>query len=272
MTTVCDRMTNQWFRKKDGRPFVMGILNVTPDSFSDGGRFLSKEEAIKHAFELEDAGADIIDIGGESTRPGSHAVPLKVEMERVIPVIRELSSSACVPISVDTSKHEVAKAAIEAGACMLNDICGLSDPKMIGVAVDHDVPVVIMHMHGTPETLGTDTMSGNVLEQVKYYLNERIEAVLDAGIRRENIVVDPGIGFGKTPQQDMEILRNPRYFTEEYPVLIGPSRKRFLSTGFPGLDREEATAEASIVTSKAGADIIRVHDVAKIMNALNSVR
>jgi dihydropteroate synthase len=258
-------------RKNGERPFLMGILNVTPDSFSDGGRYLTKGEVVRRAFELVDEGADILDIGGESTRPGSDPISLKEEIERIIPVLNEIAPSLGIPISVDTSKPDVAEAALKAGANILNDVCGLSDPKMMRIAIDNDVPAIIMHMYGTPKTMAVDLMEGDAKEQIRTYFRIRVDEALEAGMRKENIILDPGIGFGKTSQQDMDILLDPGYFSNGYPVLIGPSRKRFLSFGFPELGKDEATIAASLITSKNGADIVRVHNVAEVSRAFNKV-
>jgi len=258
---------NRWLRGNGNDPFLMGILNVTPDSFSDGGRYLSKEEAVKHAFELVDEGADILDVGGESTRPGSDPISSKEEIERIIPVLKEIAPSLGIPISVDTCKYDVAAAALKAGANILNDISGLSDSKMMRIAIENDVPAIIMHMYGTPKTMAVDLMEGDAKEQIRTYLRTRTNEALEAGMRKENIILDPGIGFGKTPTQDMEILLDPGYFSDGYPVLIGPSRKRFLSFGFPELKKDEATVAASLITSKNGADIVRIHNVAEVKKA-----
>ena len=246
----------------------MGILNVTPDSFSDGGRFLSLKDAVEHAFRLVDEGADILDVGGESSRPGSLPIPASVEMDRIVPLIIEIAPSLSIPISVDTCKWEVAEVALDAGAQLINDICGLSDERMVQTVMDRNATAIVMHMHGTPETLATDLMRGDAMSEIKSFFDRRMNGLLDAGIRKENLIVDPGIGFGKTSSQDMEILSEPKRFGSEYPVLIGHSRKRFLSHGFPDASRDEATHIASIITSDAGADIIRVHDVNGTRNAL----
>jgi len=246
----------------NGRPFIMGILNVTPDSFSDGDMYCTKESAVKHVLELIDQGADIIDIGGESTRPGSDPVPVEDELLRVIPVLKELVPLINVPISVDTMKSQVAEAALSVGASIINDIRGLTDSSMLALAVSSDVPVVIMHMHGTPKTLGTDLMEGSVLRPIKRFLDDRITAALDAGMKEKNIILDPGVGFGTTPDQNMDIIKNCSFFSDKYPILIGASRKRFLSVKFPGMERDEASAEAAKIAVKSGADIVRVHNVA----------
>ncbi|MDR0887580.1 MAG: dihydropteroate synthase [Candidatus Methanoplasma sp.] len=259
-----------WHRPVNGSPFIMGVLNVTPDSFSDGGRFFLKDDAVRHAFELVDQGADIIDIGGESTRPGSVPISAEEEKKRIIPVIREIASSTDVPISVDTMKAEVMEAALDAGARIINDICGLTDPKMMALAVSSSVPVVIMHMHGAVDKFANNLMEGDALLTIRNFLYGMAETAVDAGVDRRNIILDPGVGFGKTPEQNIQIIRNSSYFGAEYPVLIGPSRKRFLSYGFPGLEKDEATAEASRISADSGADIIRVHNVPLIRKALEN--
>jgi dihydropteroate synthase len=246
----------------------MGILNATPDSFSDGGMFLSAEDAVRHAFELADAGADIIDIGGESTRPGSDPVAARTESERIIPVIREVAPSLSIPISVDTRRPETAEAALDAGAEIVNDICGLTDERMIRLIASSGAEVVIMHMHGTPKTLASDVMADPALPDIKRFLAGQALAAIEAGVGRNKIILDPGVGFGKTPEQNMQIVRGSDHFSCGFPVLIGPSRKRFLAHGFPGMDPDDATAEAAKASSESGADILRVHDVSRIRSAL----
>lgn len=239
----------------------MGILNVTPDSFSDGGSFLSKENALEHAFDLIDQGADTIDIGAESTRPGSDPVSTEEELKRLIPILKDLAPSIDVPISVDTMKWEIAEAALNNGAAIINDICGMRDEKMISVAVSCQCPIVIMHMHGTPKTLTTDNMKGDFMNDIKRFLDERVEHVLNAGVKEKDIILDPGVGFGKTAEQNMEIIKNCGRFSDEYPILIGPSRKRFLEHYYPETDKDEATAAVSKIAVDNGADILRVHNV-----------
>jgi dihydropteroate synthase len=245
----------------------MGILNVTPDSFSDGGAFLSKKDALAHAYRLIDEGADIIDVGGESTRPGSSPVPETEELTRIIDLIKELAPTIKIPISVDTTKPNVAEEAVKAGATIINDVFGLRNDEMIDVAVSFDVPVVVAHMHGTPETFKTDMMEGDeALFEVKRFLAERAHYALGKGVREKNIIVDPGVGLGKNPEQDMAIITNSSWFGDSYPVLIGPSRKRFLAHHYPGVDRDTATAAASKTAADSGARIIRVHDVRKTLS------
>ncbi|MDR1405131.1 MAG: dihydropteroate synthase [Candidatus Methanoplasma sp.] len=245
---------------------MMGILNITPDSFSDGGRYLRKDMALEHAYGLIDQGADAIDIGGESTRPGADPVPEDEELKRVIPIIKELSPTVDVPISVDTTKPKVAEESIKAGASVINDICGFGDDRMISVAVSYDVPAIIMHMHGSPKTLGTYVMNGDFMTEIKKFLDGRAEHAVRMGMNERNIILDPGVGFGKTAEQNMHIIRNSGSFGEKYPVLIGPSRKRFLAQCFPSLERDEATAAASKTAADSGADILRVHNVSATLS------
>ncbi|MDR2698077.1 MAG: dihydropteroate synthase [Candidatus Methanoplasma sp.] len=259
-------------RERAGRPLIMGILNVTPDSFSDGGAHLSKKSALEHAFRLVEDGADILDIGGESTRPGSDPVPAEEEIRRVIEVIRELAPSVGIPVSIDTSKPAVAEEAVKAGASVINDICGLRDERMVDVAVSYDVQTVIMHMHGTPKTLGTDMMTGDALPEIKRFLSERAEHAVAKGMKERNIILDPGVGFGKTAEQDMAIIENSGWFGNGYPVLIGPSRKRFLSKYYPGMDRDDATAAAAKAAADSGAGILRVHNVRRVLPYLGQDR
>ena len=253
--------TGRMFRK----PSIMGILNVTPDSFSDGGEYFSGN-ALEHALEMVDAGASIIDIGGESTRPGSDPVPSEEEIRRIVPVIKELSSVSDIPISVDTMKTEVAEAALDAGADIINDVNGLRSEGMMELAASTGVPVVIMHMNGMPKTMQVNPMEGHVVAPIADFLKERYEAALDQGIKE--IVLDPGIGFGKTVEQNMEIIDNASAFSFGRPVLIGASRKRFLSDIYPGMDRDEATVRISMKALDAGADIVRVHNVKMMADAL----
>ena len=247
------------------KPMVMGILNVTPDSFSDGGKYLSGN-ALEHALEMIDQGADIIDIGGESTRPGSDPVSSEIEIERIVPVIRELSSVSDIPISVDTMKPDVAYAALDAGADIINDVNGLRTKGMADVVSSAGVPVIIMHMKGTPKTMQLEPMKDPVIPVIAEFLKERYEYALDHGIR--DVMLDPGIGFGKTARQNMEILNNASTFSFGCPVVIGLSRKMFLSELFPLRDRDDVTAELSRRALDEGADIVRVHDVRKTVKQL----
>ena len=244
-----------------GRPAVMGILNVTPDSFSDGGCWLSPGDAVEHAFGMEDSGADIIDIGAESTRPSASPVTAEEELSRLVPVLKDLVPSLSVPVSVDTMKAEVAAKALDLGAEMINDVLGLRGEGMLETCAESGAAVVIMHMPGTMDSVHSTVMGEDYMEEIRSFLRKRTEAALDAGIRRDRIVLDPGIGFGKTPEQNAVLMRSATYFSDGYPVLIAPSRKRFLSHAFPGKDREEATLMAVNQASEWGADVVRVHDV-----------
>ncbi len=245
-------------------------MNITPDSFSDGGAYLSKKDALAHAYCLADGGADIIDVGGESTRPGSSPITEKEELERVIGVISELAPSLSIPISIDTSKPAVAEEAVKAGASIINDICGLRDDKMMDIAAAYGVPAVITHMHGSPKTFKTDMMGGDALAAIKGFLEERAAHAVSRGVRESNLILDPGVGFGKTPEQDMAIIENSGWFGGPHTVLIGPSRKRFLASYYPGIDGDEATAAACIKAADSGAGILRVHNVRKIISALEN--
>ncbi|MDR3282661.1 MAG: dihydropteroate synthase [Candidatus Methanoplasma sp.] len=258
---------SRWNRPAGARPFLMGVLNVTPDSFSDGGMFLNTGDAVRHAFELVGAGADIIDVGGESTRPGSCPVTAKTELERIIPVIRDVAPSLSIPLSVDTCKPEVAEAALDAGAETINDVCGLTDARMMSLVSSSGAEVVIMHMHGSPRTLASDIMADPALPEIKRFFDRQTSAAIEAGVKPNKIIIDPGVGFGKTHEQNMQIIRNPRCFSDGFPVLIGPSRKRFLAHGFPGMGRDEATVEAAMISWESGADVIRLHDVSRVRSA-----
>ncbi len=247
---------------------LMGILNVTPDSFSDGGLFLRPESALEHAYELIDDGADIIDIGGESTRPGSEKVSAEVELNRILPVIRRLSETSNVLISVDTMKSEVAEKCIDAGANIINDVYGLRGEGMLQVVADNDVSTVIMHMYGNPDNMHDVSMQGDVISQINEFFEERLIKTDDAKISRDKIILDPGMGFGKTPEQNIEILNNSSEFSKGCKVLMASSRKRFLSTLYPNIDKNEASIEAAMVSIKSGADIVRIHDVKALKSAL----
>lgn len=245
------------------RTHVMGILNVTPDSFSDGGRYLDIERAITHGQKLVEDGADFIDIGGESTRPGSESVAIEEEIRRVIPVIEALAKEIHVPISIDTCKSDVADAALHAGAVLVNDISAMTfDVKMASVAVKYQASVVLMHMQGTPKTMQMNPSYRNVTEDVKQFLLGRIEAAVNAGIKQ--IIIDPGVGFGKKFEHNIQLLKELKSFTSlRYPLLVGVSRKSFLGAilNLPPDDRIEGTAAAVTAAIMNGANIIRVHDV-----------
>ena len=246
----------------------MGILNVTPDSFSDGGTWVDPSVAVRHAFDMVDQGADIIDLGGESTRPFSDPVTAEEEISRLEPVLRDLLPSVDVPVSVDTMKTSVAERCISLGVDIINDVYGLRDEGMLDVCAGSDVAVVIMHMHGMPKTMQSSVMGDGFMDDIRSFLRGRTEAALDAGIPRDRIVLDPGIGFGKSFDQNMEILRNSSFFSDGYPVLMGSSRKRFLSEKFPGLERDDASAEAARISVESGADIVRVHNVGRTVAAI----
>ena len=255
-----------------GRPLIMGILNVTPDSFSAGGRWDSPRLAVEHAFEMADAGADLIDIGAESTRPSASPVSAEEETSRLAPVLEDLAPSLDIPVSVDTMKAEVARKAIGLGAEMVNDVNGLRGEGMMELCAETGVAAVIMHMEGTPGTTHSSEMGDGYMESIRGFLRERTESALEAGIRRDRIVLDPGIGFGKTHAQNAVILRSATFFSDGLPVLIAPSRKRFLAEAFPGTDREQATFQAVKEAVLWGADMVRVHDVAGTAAALGFSR
>jgi len=248
------------------RPLVMGILNVTPDSFSDGNRFFSLEAAVERALEMEREGADIIDIGGESTRPGAPAVGLAEELDRVVPVISALAGRISLPISVDTYKAGVARAACAAGAEIVNDVSGLFfDPAMAAAVAEADAGLVVMHTRGRPDRMQADTGYHDLVAEVRSYLADSLELAKAAGIRAGRIVVDPGIGFGKSPEGNLELIRRlSELRLLGRPILVGPSRKSFVGTalGRSGGDRLFGTAAAVAVSILNGASIVRVHDVA----------
>ncbi|WP_026840495.1 dihydropteroate synthase [Citrifermentans bremense] len=248
------------------RPLIMGILNVTPDSFSDGGRFFSLDAAIERAQEMEREGADIIDIGGESTRPNAPAVGTAQELDRVVPVIEALSRRIQVPISIDTYKAEVARAACAAGAEIVNDVTGLMfDPDMARVTAEADAGVVVMHTRGMPDTMQAETGYDDLMAEVKRYLEQSVALARKAGIADGRIVVDPGLGFGKSVQGNLELIKRLAEFRElGFPILVGPSRKSFVGavTGRGGGERVFGTAAAVAMSVAHGASIIRVHDVA----------
>lgn len=258
-----------------GRTYIMGILNVTPDSFSDGGIYFDPEKAVNRGIELEVEGADIIDVGGESTRPGSTPVPIEEEIRRVIPVIKELSARVKVPISIDTYKAEVARLAIEAGASIVNDISAMRfDPAMVEVIREYKVPIVLMHMLGNPGTMQRNPVYNNVVKEVYDFLDERIRFAEKEEIEREKIIIDPGIGFGKKLIHNLLLIRNLHIFKKlGCPLLVGPSRKSFIGEvlNLPVEDRFEGTAAAVVVSIMKGADIVRVHDVKRIQRVVKIV-
>lgn len=254
------------------RTLVMGILNVTPDSFSDGGKYINRDDAISHGIKLAAEGSDIIDIGGESTRPGAEPLSLEDELNRVIPVIKELAKEVQIPISIDTYKSEVAREALNAGASIINDISGLkSDDKMAGIAAEYDVPVVVMHIKGTPRDMQINPHYENMMSEVRNSLAESVNIALNAGVDKNKIIVDPGIGFGKDLMDNFSLIKNLDYFKSlGHFILIGPSRKSFLWKTLDVSPDEtiEATAAAVTACIMAGADIVRIHDVKEVMNAV----
>jgi dihydropteroate synthase len=251
---------------------VMGVLNVTPDSFSDGGQFFDFERAVERGMQMENEGAAIIDIGGESTRPGSAPVSDEEQIERVVLVIQALSEKISVPISIDTCKYEVAKAALEAGAGMLNDITAFSDERMAELAAKYEVPVVLMHMQGTPATMQAEPKYNDVVGEVVEYLVGRAKRAEDFGIARNMIFIDPGIGFGKTLEHNVLLLRNiNKFIATGYRVLAGTSRKSFIGklTGRQNpSERVFGTAATVALCAAAGVSIVRVHDVAEMMDVV----
>ena len=252
------------------KTYIMGVLNVTPDSFSDGGLHFDKTSALDQGLRMFDAGADIIDIGGESTRPGSEPVALEEELRRTIPVIESLSAKVTVPISIDTYKAEVARRALDAGASIVNDISGLRfDPRMAGVVSASKVPVVVMHIKGSPRSMQQCPAYEALIPEILDYLRGSIAIALEAGVSEEKIIIDPGIGFGKTFDHNLEILHNlDRFALLGRPVLIGPSRKAFIGRildNAPSQERIYGTAAAVAISIMKGANIIRVHDVREMV-------
>ncbi len=253
-------------------PLLMGIVNVTPDSFSDGGRFLGAEQAIEHALQLVADGADILDVGGESTRPYSEAVSEAEELRRVLPVIESLAKQVDVPISIDTSKSKVAQAALELGAEIVNDVTGLQgDPQMCQVVSELQSGVCVMHMQGTPQTMQDNPQYTNVVNEVADYLAERRDQLLVAGVEPARICLDPGIGFGKSHQHNLTLMASCGSFHElGCPLLVGHSRKGFLGKilGNKELDRTAATVGSALALAAQGVQIIRVHDIRPLREAL----
>ncbi len=257
------------------RTLVMGVLNVTPDSFSDGGLFIDADLAVKHGARMVADGADLLDVGGESTRPGSDIVPVDEERERVVPVIERLRAEIPdVPISVDTRKRDVAAAALEAGATIVNDVSAGRDPGMFDVVRDAGAGLVLMHMRGDPKTMQEAPRYDDVVAEVKGFLRERIEAAELAGVERERLVVDPGIGFGKTLEHNLVLMRHLDALLDlGRPILVGPSRKSFVGAllDLPPDDRIEGTAGAVGWLVARGAHVVRVHDVKEIARVVRVV-
>ena len=253
-------------------PLVMGILNVTPDSFSDGGMYFDTDRAVEHGLAMARAGAAILDIGAESTRPGSKSVSSEEQIKRAVPVIRRLFSRVNIPISIDTKDPQVAQAAADAGAAILNDITALTDDRMKAVAVRNKMAAVLMHMRGDPETMQAQPQYDDVVVEVSRYLLEKAEQAQAAGLPAEHIILDPGIGFGKTTEHNLSLLKHLNRLVESgYPVLVGTSRKRFIGqiTGRDKADeRTYGTAATVALAVAAGAKILRVHDVSEMIEVI----
>jgi len=250
---------------------IMGILNVTPDSFSDGGKFFKPEIAVKHALDMVKDGADIIDIGGESTRPYSLPITPEEEIRRILPVLKKLVKKVKVPISVDTYKYEVAKVALEEGASIINDISGLHFDKRIAELVSkYKAGIIIMHIKGTPKDMQENPVYKDVIKEVKSYIKEGIKIAISAGISRNSIMIDPGIGFGKTLEHNLIIFKRLNELKKlGFPILIGPSRKSFIGKilNLPVNERLEGTLAAVAVSILNGASVVRVHDVKEVYRA-----
>jgi len=265
------------------RTIVMGILNVTPDSFSDGGKFFSLEDAVKQAVRMEKEGADIIDVGGESTRPGAKAISLEEEMNRVAPVVEELVKKVNIPISVDTYKSEIAEKALALGAGMINDITALQGDKLLASLVaEYDVPICLMHMKGNPRNMQANPMYDDVMKEIHDFLKERADYAMSCDIKRENIIIDPGLGFGKRTgkgiEDNCEILHRLSELKDlEFPILVGPSRKTFIGNICGGkqpllvTDRLEGSLAAACMAVANGADIVRVHDVKETHRCIDMI-
>ena len=256
------------------RPHVMGIVNVTPDSFSDGGKFTSTHLAVEHALKLISEGADILDIGGESTRPGAAVVGLDEELNRVIPVIEALSANCKVPISIDTYKPEVMRQAIAAGADIVNDVRALQEPNALEIVAQSNVGVCLMHMQGMPQTMQLDPQYVDVVSDVKQFLLDRLNASIAHGIASNRILLDPGFGFGKTRAHNIALIQHLDVLTEMgQPLLVGLSRKSVLGSiaGGDESQRLYASVAASVISAMKGAKIIRVHDVKATVDALKVV-
>jgi len=263
---------NDWLLSKKKRSLIMGILNVTPDSFSDGGDYYEKNLAVEHALKMVNQGADIIDIGGESTRPFSEPVSFDEEISRVIPVIKGIRENSDVCISIDTTKSKVALAALESGASFINDISAMeTDPAMVNVALKFDCPLVLMHMKGKPKNMQDNPLYKSLIKDIKNYLLERVEFAVSKGVDRKKIIIDPGIGFGKTVENNFELINNLEQFVEmKLPVLLGASRKSFIGVtlDLPEKERMEGSIAANIIGLQKGAKIFRVHDVVETNRAM----
>ena len=263
---------NDWLSSDNKQSLIMGILNVTPDSFSDGGQYFDKNVAVEHALAMIRNGANIIDIGGESTRPFSDPVSLDEEISRVIPVIKGIREKSDVCISIDTTKSMVASEALHVGASIINDVSAMEvDPFMADIAVKFDCPIVIMHMKGTPKNMQDNPTYESLISDIKNYLIKRIDYAVSKGVHRKKIIIDPGIGFGKTVENNFEIINNLNHFVKlNFPVLLGASRKSFIgiALNLPENERLEGSLAANIIGLQQGVKIFRVHDVAETYKAL----
>lgn len=263
---------NDWLSSDKKQSLIMGILNVTPDSFSDGGQYFDKNVAVEHALDMIRNGANIIDIGGESTRPFSDPVSLDEEISRVIPVIKGIREKSDVCISIDTTKSMVASEALHVGASIINDVSAMEvDPFMADIAVKFDCPIIIMHMKGTPKNMQDNPTYESLISDIKNYLIKRIDYAVSKGVHRKKIIIDPGIGFGKTVENNFEIINNLNHFVKlNFPVLLGASRKSFIgiALNLPENERLEGSLAANIIGLQQGVKIFRVHDVAETHKAL----
>jgi len=252
---------------------IMGIVNVTPDSFSDGNDYFEPQAAINRALDMQQQGADIIDIGGESTRPGSERISVQEELARVMPVIEELVQKLSIPISIDTYRAKVAEQALLHGALIINDISALNfDRDMASVAAQYDVPVILMHIKGEPKTMQENPYYEDVIQEITQYFEERIECALKAGIKRQRLILDPGIGFGKRVEDNYAIIRRlDELLSFQLPILVGPSRKSFIGavSDLPPKQRLEGTLAAVTACALNGAHIVRMHDVHEVRRALD---
>lgn len=265
------------------KTYIMGILNVTPDSFSDGGVYLDPDRAVNRALQMQAEGADIIDVGGESSRPGAEPIPVEEELKRVVPVLEEICTKLDIPVSIDTYKSEVAEKAIELGVSMVNDISALRfDPKMVDIVTEYDVPLVLMHMRGTPRDMQKDPSYDDVMHDIISFLRERKDFAITNGIEEDKIILDPGIGFGKRTgrgiEDNCEIIRRLRELKVlNSPILVGPSRKTFIGNicgedgHLPVDERLEGTLAAVVLSVINGADMVRVHDVKEVKRCLRLV-
>jgi dihydropteroate synthase len=246
----------------------MGVLNVTPDSFSNGGKYEDTERAVERAREMFEEGADLVDVGGESTRPGAEPLPLEEERRRVIPLVKRLIKELGFPLSVDTYKEEIAREALDLGAHLINDISGAGTPELTSLVARYKVPLIIMHMQGTPRNMQENPRYHSLIPEIISFLKERVEKAEEAGIDSESIVIDPGIGFGKTAEHNLEIIKRLEEFKVlGKPILIGTSRKSFIGKvlGLPVEERLEGTAATVAISILKGANIVRVHDVKEMV-------